>query len=53
MASLATYYGFNNQDYELSALQEEYQKDLVILAFPCDQFGRVSLYLISFQHFLI
>jgi glutathione peroxidase len=45
LVNVATYWGFTYQYHELNALQEEFANDLVVLAFPCNQFGQVLLFL--------
>lgn len=41
IVNVATYWGFTYQYNELNALQEEFNADLAILAFPSNQFGQV------------
>lgn len=40
VVNVATYWGFTEQYHELNALQDELFRDLAILAFPCNQFGK-------------
>jgi glutathione peroxidase-family protein len=42
VVNVATYWGFTEQYIELNALQEELADNLAILAFPCNQFGKVN-----------
>ncbi len=44
LVNVATYWRFNYQYHELNALQEEFANDLVVLAFPCNQFARVLFF---------
>lgn len=44
VVNVATYWGFTEQYHELNALQDELFRDLAILAFPCNQFGKVKIW---------
>ena len=49
IVNVATYWGYTHQYLELDALQQEFPKNLAILAFPCNQFGQVRFHVLLFR----